>query len=95
MSPGLQMAQTCHALAQFMLDHPEQANAWNNNIIVCLSTADENQLNNLLKKLGMHDIRASSFLEPDIGYELTAIAFEGSDKTNKLTSNLPLALKNF
>jgi hypothetical protein len=78
-----------------MLDHPDQAKEWNNNYIVCLSASDENQLGNLLDKLGMHDIRASSFLEPDIGYELTAIAFQGTDKASKLTSHLPLALNNF
>jgi len=33
------------------------------------------------------------FLEPDIGNQLTAIALEPTDKSYRLTSNLPLALK--
>jgi len=34
------------------------------------------------------------FFEPDIGNQLTAIALEPSERAGKLTSNLPLALKD-
>lgn len=94
MKPGLQMSQSGHALAQFMLDHPDQATQWNNNYLICLSVENEEHLKNLMTKLNAHGIRASHFLEPDIGFELTAIAFEGTEKAAKLTSSLPLALKN-
>jgi len=36
----------------------------------------------------------TSFREPDINDELTAIAFVSTDETRKLTSGLPLQLKN-
>ena len=43
----------------------------------------------------MHDIPVSYFLEPDLGNEMTAIAFQGSEKASKLTSSIPLALKSY
>lgn len=89
------MSQSGHAIAQFMLDHPEQAIQWNNNFLICLSVENEEHLKKLMLKLNAHGIRASHFLEPDIGYELTAISFEGTDKAAKLTSSLPLALKDY
>ena len=95
LNPGYQIAQAGHALAQFMLEHPEQANQWNNNYLICLSVEDENQLNNLSEKVQAHGIPMSYFLEPDIGNELTAIAFEGTEKASKLTSSIPLALKSY
>ena len=95
LNPGYQIAQAGHAIAQFMLDHPEQANQWNNNYLICLSVEDENQLNNLLAKIQAQGIPVSYFLEPDIGHELTAIAFQGTEKASKLTSSIPLALKSY
>ncbi len=77
-----------------MLDYPEQANQWNNNYLICLSVENENQLKTLLEKIGMNNIPVSYFLEPDIGNELTAITFQGTEKASKLTSSIPLALKN-
>jgi hypothetical protein len=59
------------------------------------ATSCKNQLKTLLEKVGINDIPVSHFLEPDIGFELTAIAFEGTDKAKKLTSSLSLALKNY
>ena len=95
LNPGYQIAQAGHAIAQFMLDHPEQANQWNNNYLICLSVEDENQLNNLLVKIQKEEIPVSYFLEPDLGNEMTAIAFQGSEKASKLTSSIPLALKSY
>ena len=56
---------------------------------------EENQLKTLLEKICMHDIPVSYFLEPDLGNEMTAIAFQGSEKASKLTSSIPLALKSY
>lgn len=39
-------------------------------------------------------IPMSYFTEPDIGDELTSICFIETDKTKKLTSHLPLSLRN-
>jgi hypothetical protein len=35
-------------------------------------------------------VSVSSFIEPDIGNEMTAIAFVSTDETRRLTSGLPL-----
>lgn len=94
LSPGYQIAQSGHALAQFMLDHPEQASQWNNNYLICLAAENEEHLKKIMTKLYANGIVTSHFLEPDIGFELTAIAFEGTEKAGKITSSLPLALKN-
>ena len=78
-----------------MLDHPDLAAQWNNNYLICLSVDNEEHLKKLMIKLNAHGVRTSHFLEPDVGFELTAIAFEGTEKASKLTSSLPLALKKF
>lgn len=38
-------------------------------------------------------LQVSIFREPDLNYEITAIALEPSEEANKLTSSLSLALK--
>ena len=78
-----------------MLDHPEQASQWNNNYLICLTIEDEFHLKKLLTKLNALGIKTSYFIEPDVGFELTAISFIQTEKTAKLTSSLPLAFKNF
>jgi hypothetical protein len=77
-----------------MLDHPERARQWNNNFLICLSVDNEEKLGNLLVKLKERGIHVSAFYEPDIDYQLTGIAFAGCEQSAKLTSSLPLALKN-
>ena len=94
LKPGYQIAQTGHSIAQFMLDHPERARQWNNNFLICLSVDNEEKLGNLLVKLRERGVHVSAFYEPDIDDQLTGIAFAGCEKSAKLTSSLPLALKN-
>ena len=43
----------------------------------------------------MMGITISYFEEPDIGNELTSICFVETEQTRKLTSHLPLSLKDF
>ena len=93
--PGLQMSQSGHALAQFFLEHPERANQLNNNFLICLSIENEEKLHKLYNKLEERGIAVSYFTEPDIGHQMTAIAFEGSKEASKVTSSLPLALKEY
>lgn len=48
----------------------------------------------LSKKAESQNINFSIFREPDIDNQITAIAFEPSDATQKLCKNLPLMLTN-
>lgn len=92
--PGYQMAQSGHAISQFFLDHYDLARRWNNNFLISLSVPNEEKLSKLLSKLQDKDISVSYFTEPDIGNQLTSISFLETDVTRKLTSHLPLSLKN-
>jgi len=66
-----------------------------NPYLAVLSAQDENSLKQLIKKAKEKDIKMSIFREPDINNAITAITLEPSDATRKLTSSLPLALKEF
>lgn len=66
-----------------------------NPYLAVLSTQDENSLKQLIKKAEEKGIKVSIFREPDINNAITAIALEPSDATRRMTSSLPLALKEF
>lgn len=93
-NPGYQIAQSGHAISQFFLDHPDQSRKWDNNYLISLSIPNEEKLSKLLMRLQDKSIPLSYFTEPDIGNELTSICFIETDETRKLTSHLPLSLKN-
>jgi len=58
-----------------------------------LSVEDEERLFLCLEKFKHYNLKTTAFREPDIDNQLTAIAVEPSERTRKLTSKLPLALK--
>lgn len=92
--PGLQIAQTCHAVADFGLQFYNRFVEWNlnGNYIICLGVDNEEQLHiihNEIEKAGLKNV---CFYEPDID-ECTAICIEPSDLTDELTKHLPLAGK--
>jgi hypothetical protein len=58
-----------------------------------LSVENEEQLLLYLEKIKYRDIKHTAFREPDIDNQLTAIAIEPGERSRKLTSKLPLALK--
>jgi hypothetical protein len=93
LKPGAQIAQSGHAIAQFFLEHPESSKEWNNNYLICLSTENEQSLNNVLEKLESFGIPISTFYEPDLNNQLTSIAFQHNEKSYGHTKSLPLALK--
>lgn len=93
LNPGSQIAQSGHAIAQFLLDYPENSKQWNNNYLICLSTDNEKTLNHLVEKLGKFDIPLSTFTEPDLDNQLTSIAFQHNEDSRKYTTSLSLALK--
>jgi peptidyl-tRNA hydrolase len=87
--------QAAHASIEFQHEHPEIAKEWNMNskYLVFLSVENEKELQKLLIKIQFKDLKHSIFFEPDIGNQMTAICVEPGETTQKLLSNLPLALK--
>ena len=90
------MTQGIHSSIQFTFEHPEIAKEWYKNpYLAALSAQDEKSLKSIIKKAKEKGIKYSIFREPDINNQIAAIALEPSDATRRLTSNLPLTLKEF
>jgi peptidyl-tRNA hydrolase len=87
-----QAVQNGHAAIDFQHEHMEIAKQWNqeSNYLIYLSAKNESHLESILQKAEFRGLKTTSFREPDINNELTAIALEPSDLTKKLVSNLPL-----
>jgi hypothetical protein len=88
LEPGLRAAQACHALRQFTADHPDADLEWfeTSNTIVLLEVLDIDELSDLAFDLERQGARIAKFIEPDLGYELTAIAVapEGRGRCGRL-----------
>jgi hypothetical protein len=95
LKPGYQIAQSGHAISQFILEHSELSKRWNNGYLISLSIDSEEKLQKLLFKLQDSGIPVSYFVEPDIGNQLTSICFLETEETIRLTSSLPLSLKEY
>lgn len=95
--PGYQSVQPAHALAEFMVTFPTVSRRWykNHKNLVVLAAPSELALINLFKKAEELRLKCVIFKEPDIGNEVTAIAIEPNELTYRLTSSLPLALRNY
>lgn len=84
--PGLQCAQACHVARAF-----RDAPSHDENLIV-LEAPNEEALRSLLLQAGP-TASCAAFSEPDLGWQLTAIALSGP-KVPELVSSLPLALRD-
>jgi hypothetical protein len=78
-----------------MLEHPDLSRQWNNNFLISLSIDSEEKLQKLHFRLEDLGIPVSYFNEPDIGNQLTSICFIETEETKRLTSSLPLSLKEY
>jgi len=58
--------------------------------LVFLTVADEADLIKLITKAILTGIKYTIFREPDLDNQITAVAFEPTDATRKLTSSCPL-----
>lgn len=87
-----QAVQSAHALTDFQYQHPVEASEWQkkSNYLAFLTVADEAQLIKLIAKAILTGIKHTVFREPDINNEITAVAFEPSEASRKLTSSCPL-----
>jgi peptidyl-tRNA hydrolase len=91
-----QAVQNGHAAIDFQHEHSEVAKQWNqnSNYLIYLTAKDEYHLEQLLRKANSRDLKTTSFREPDINNQLTAIAIEPSQNTKRLVSGLPLMKEN-
>jgi hypothetical protein len=79
------------------MEHVELSQKWHeiSKYLALVSVKNESELEKLISKCNLLDIKYSEFREPDIGSQITAIAVEPSERGRKLLSNLPLTLKDF
>lgn len=95
LQPGLQLAQSCHVTFSFSQEYPNETKKWmtESNYIAVLNCSDEYEINQLIEKALINNIKFSVFREPDIDNQITAIALEPGLISKKVCSNLKLALK--
>ena len=75
LSIGQKATQSNHASTQYLIDHsPHLKGEWNNGSIICLELGSEKALKKWLNKLEANNIKTSIFREPDMDYQITAIA---------------------
>lgn len=81
-SPGYQAVQSSHAVADLVFTMSDEVYDWkeNSNTMIQLSTNDESDLRKLFFRVQAEGFHPVAFLEPDIGNQLTAIAFIGDRK---------------
>lgn len=77
LSKSQQAVQAGHALAEFLIT---KNTSWDNGTLVYLKVNDESELKSLTKKLDCSNIPHVSFKEPDIGWQLTAVASLGNNE---------------
>ena len=89
---GTQALQSGHAAIDFQHDYPEIAKEWQtkSNYLVFLTVADEEELIKLITKAILSGIKHTVFREPDLNNQITAVAFEPTEASRKLTSSCPL-----
>jgi peptidyl-tRNA hydrolase len=87
------LAQSCHALAAFVMEHTMLARSWHesSNNLVILECENEERLLLLAGQSAAEGVPTTLFREPDLGGAATACAF--GPGARKLLSSLPLALK--
>lgn len=92
---GIQACMAIHALQEFVMQYPEINKEWytNSNFLGLLSAANEQELIILIEKVKTQNIKVSIYREDDCNNEITAIALEPGEKSKKLCSSFPLALK--
>ncbi len=88
------MAQAAHAAIQWVFENPEQSKIWHetSDYIVMLNIDNEEKLKELMLEAESKNIKFSSYREPDLDDQYTAVAFEPCKKTKSLCRGLKLAL---
>ena len=81
LDPVYAAVQGGHAVAEILLNGNTQE--WNNDYLIYLEVRDEQELEKWQYKLSSRDVSHSSFYEPDLDGQLTAIAVENNNKLFK------------
>lgn len=96
LTPAYQSVQSTHSALQFAHEFPHIFKEWQKiPYLAVLSVDNEQELLKLISKLEKSNIKFSIFKEPDIGDEITSICIEPSDASRRITSSLPLMLKEY
>jgi len=88
LKPGLRTAQACHAAIESCRrlswkGYPEES------YVIVLGARDEKDLDYIASR-AEEKVNIACFTEPDLGHELTAVAFLGDEKTKCITEKLKL-----
>lgn len=91
-TPGYQVVQSCHGVADFAAEHPNLFKEWKetSNSIICLSIDSTDKLIKLYDKLSKLT-PTIIFFEPDID-DYTSICLYGTPEIRKKLSSLSLSL---
>lgn len=73
LNKGKAVAQSCHAIAAFQMEHPEAFKQWNNYYIVCIK-GDLEAVAQKYEELGIKP-NCSEYREPDMDNQVTARTF--------------------
>lgn len=90
LAPGLRTAQAGHAIAAFALEHPHAMQQWGNSYLIMLEVEDLRSLLRLSVHTRIAGLTTSSWHEPDLDDQLTAIAIAPSGASKALCMGLPL-----
>lgn len=74
LNPVYAVVQGSHALAQYSLEHPDEFKAWNNTTIAVLGVRNLIEIREWSSKLVKKERIFSTFCEPDLDCQMTAIA---------------------
>lgn len=77
-SESYKAVQAGHAVAQFMMDHP--SSDWKNSYLIYVTVDNEQELRRWEFKLRLKGLATTSFFEPDLGDQMTALACHTSDR---------------
>ena len=93
LQPGLQLAQSGHAIVAFQSLYPRIFDEWRtrSNNLVCLAAHTKEELAKLADDLACKGVDVACFCEPDLGDELTSICVAPAGQRH--LSSLPLALR--
>ena len=89
-----EIPQVAHSIAEFAAKNREAFEQWSihgSNSLVVVAALNEAELYKFREKLKKNEVQFYEFVEPDIGYGITAIAIEPCDKAKKLCSSFRLA----